>query len=284
MNLNSDTKAFCLIGRPVSKSLSPYIHNYIFNENQINAKYLAFDISEDSLKEAVEGIKALKIKGFNVTAPYKVKIIKYIDEIDKEASLIGAVNTVLNLDGKLIGYNTDGRGFFHSLKKANIDITNKNILIIGAGGAARAIAINLSLNGANKIKIVNRTVDKAKELANYISYKFPQIKTSGDSIKNVEASDIDIVINCTSVGMYPYGESLVLNPCVFNKTTTICDIVYKPLYTKFLSIAKKNGYKVITGIDMLLYQGILSNEIWLNKRIDVESIERIRRKLNNIVE
>lgn len=284
MNVSADTMTFCLIGRPVSKSLSPLIHNYVFRENKIDACYLAFDVSKESLYKAVEGIRALNIKGFNITIPHKVEIIEFLDEVDEEASLIGAVNTVKNSNGKLIGYNTDGKGFIHSLNNSEIDIVNKNVLIIGAGGAARAISISMAMYGVKSIQIINRSIEKAESLANEISNKIPNVTTFGTDMRNIKTDRIDIVVNCTSVGMYPMSDYLVLNPCIFNKSTIICDIVYKPLNTKFLSIAKQNGYKTITGIDMLIYQGLLSQEIWLNRESILTNFEKVKRIINNIVE
>ncbi len=280
MKIDADTRLFCLIGHPISKSLSPAIHNYSFKQNGINVGYMAFDVSEDSLEDAVRGAKAFNVQGFNVTIPHKVDIIKLLDELDEEASLLGAVNTVKNINGKLIGYNTDGRGFIKALQSSNIGITNKNITIIGAGGAARAIAIIMAKDGARSIQIINRTVEKAKNIADEITSKFPSVITSWSDMNNVNTIDIDIVVNCTSIGMYPDVESLVIDPCIFNKKAVMCDIVYKPILTKFLRLAQKNGYRIMGGLDMLVYQALLSEEIWLNenicKKIDVLKLkERI---------
>jgi len=267
MIIDADTKLFCLIGHPISKSLSPFIHNYSFEHNEINARYVAFDVDEDALEDAVKGIKALNIHGFNVTIPHKVEVIKFLDEIDEEANLLGAVNTVKNVNGKLVGYNTDGRGFIRALQNNNIDIKGKNITIIGAGGAARAIAMIMAKDGVRSIQVANRTVEKAKIIANEISSKLSKVITAWTDIKNISTVDIDIVINCTSVGMYPDVESLIIDPCIFNKNTLMCDIVYKPALTKFLNVAKQNGYRIMGGLDMLIYQALLSEEIWLNKKI-----------------
>ncbi|KNF09862.1 shikimate dehydrogenase AroE [Gottschalkia purinilytica] len=270
MQIDSNTKLYCLIGHPISKSLSPDIHNYSFEQNNINAKYMAFDVLEENLESSIKGIKALGINGFNVTIPHKVNIIKYLDDIDEEAKLLGAVNTVKNVNGKLIGFNTDGRGFIQVLKDKNIKIKDKNILMIGAGGAARAISIILAKEGINKIKILNRTKEKSIEIINEIKEKFPNvIGTYGTLSENrEEISDTDIAINCTSIGMYPDVNCLPIDPNIFPNDTIVCDIVYKPLLTKFLKVSQEIGLDTIGGLDMLIYQGILSEEIWLEKNVD----------------
>lgn len=286
MTISSNTKLYCLIGHPVSKSLSPYIHNSSFKANGIDARYLTFDVEEERLGDAVKGIKALGIEGFNVTIPHKINIIKYLDEVDDDAKLLGAVNTVKNVDGKLIGYNTDGEGFLKSLYENGVDPVNKNVLIIGAGGAARAIALKLAQIGVSKIIILNRTKDRAKSLAQYISDKFPEVFIDTYSLDesflhrdNRIINDMDLVINCTSIGMYPEDNEEPIDPLIFNSSATIVDIVYKPLLTNFLQKAKKNGNNVIGGIHMLVNQAILSEEIWLNCKISLKIVEGIKKDL-----
>lgn len=274
MTIDSSTELYCLIGSPISKSLSPEIHNYSFKQNNINARYLALDVKEKNLKEAVDGIRALGIKGCNVTIPHKVNIIKYLDELDEEAKLLGAVNTVKNEDGKLIGYNTDGRGFTNALKDKNIEIKDKTIAILGAGGAARAISIILAKEDVKKIIIFNRTIEKAKIIADEIIEKFEEVEVE---YKNLETDvfaykEIDILINATSVGMFPNSDDMPIDPKLFSENTIVCDIVYKPLETKLLKNAKKQGKKIVDGLNMLIYQGILSEEIWLNKNIDKDIV------------
>lgn len=283
MSIDADTKLFCLLGHPISKSLSPIIHNYSFEENEVNARYVAFDVDKNALKYAVNGIKALNIQGFNVTIPHKVDIIKLLDEIDEEANLLGAVNTVKNVNGKLTGFNTDGRGFIQALQNNNIDIKDKNITIIGAGGAARAITMTMAKDGARSIQVANRTVEKAKKIAYEISSKFQNVVTSWTDIQNINTVDMDIVVNCTSVGMYPDAESFIIDPCIFNKNALICDIVYKPTLTKFLNVAKQSGYRIMGGIDMLIYQAILSEQIWLDKKINSKLFTEKKKDIFNIL-
>ncbi|RKD34595.1 shikimate dehydrogenase [Thermohalobacter berrensis] len=275
MDINSDTKLYCLIGHPISKSLSPYIHNFSFNKNNINAKYLAFEVDKYKLKDCISGIKALDIKGFNVTIPHKVDIINYLDDISEEAKLIGAVNTVKNVNGKLIGYNTDGLGFIKSLYDKKIDLEGKNVLILGSGGASRAISMMLAKEGVRKIHILNRTIDKAKKLINDIKKNFPKIEYSYSNLAEFNINnqqDIDIIINCTSVGMYPDENEIPLDIKFINQNTIVYDIIYKPLKTKFLKKAEEKGCLIINGLKMLIYQALISEEIWLNKKLDLENI------------
>ena len=282
MEIDSRTKLYALIGHPISKSLSPEIHNYSFKKNDINAKYLALDVSEESLEQAVEGIRHLGIGGCNVTIPHKVNISKYLDELDDEAKLLGAVNTVKNENGKLIGYNTDGKGFVNVLKDKDIDIRNKTVAVLGAGGAARAISIILAKEGIDKIVIFNRTLEKAKTIIDEIVDKFPKIEGIYESLESdsFNFKDIDILINCTSVGMYPNSDETPIDPKILSKEAIVCDIVYKPLETRLLKDAKEYGQTTIGGLNMLIYQGILSEEIWLDRVMDKDIvIEWFREKI-----
>ena len=288
MNINWETKLYCLIGHPISKSLSPIIHNNFFKLNNLNSIYLAFDIDEGEIKNTIHALKAINVQGFNVTIPYKIKIMNYLDEISKEAKLIGAVNTVKNENGKLIGYNTDGLGFLKSLEDKNIDIKNKNVLVIGAGGAANAICTSLALAGINKIYINNRNIDKAKKLAKKLKIQFPNLNVNyGDlSLNNVFKEEIHMVINCTSVGMYPNIDEIPILLNGFSKDLIVYDIVYKPNKTKLLKIAEDNGYTTIGGLSMLINQGLYSEKIWLDKEIKniFENRDKIKRILKKHVE
>lgn len=274
MKIDSNTKLYCLLGHPVSKSLSPEIHNYSFGKNNINAKYLAMDVTKESLKKAVEGIRHLGIAGFNVTIPHKIDIIKHLDSLDEEAKLLGAVNTVKNENGKLIGYNTDGKGFTDVLKDKKIDVKNKSIAILGAGGASRAISIMLAKEGIGEIIIFNRTVKKAEAIIDEIKEKFPKVRGAYKDLEvdSFDFKDIDIVINCTSIGMYPNLDEMPIDPKMLSENTIVCDIVYKPLETKLIKRAKEHGQTTVHGLNMLIYQGILSEEIWLDKSIDKDLV------------
>jgi len=271
MNINGETKIVCLMGHPVKHSFSPVIHNYLFDKYNLNLKYVCFDIENKNLEDSIKGIRAFNILGANVTIPHKIDIMKYLDIVDKNAELIGAVNTIKNEDGKLKGYNTDGLGFVKSIIDSGHDIRNKNVMILGAGGGARSIAVEIASNKANSITIRNRSINKAKDICNMLNENF-DIKTNyndsnvvGDDLEN-----IDILINTTPLGMNPNIETMPIDKNIkVNKKMLVCDIVYNPNETTFLKWAKNNRLDVIYGIDMLINQGLNSFKIWT----DIEVME-----------
>ncbi len=275
MKINSLTKLYCLIGNPVTKSLSPSIHNYLFDNEKENAVYMAFNIEKKDLKNAINGFKAINVKGFNVTIPYKIDIINFIDQLSYESELIGAVNTVKIDNGKLIGYNTDGLGFLKTFEERNISLKGKNVLILGAGGAAQSISLTVANEGVKSLTILNRTVSKSKKLIEKIKNKFPEIETSYGSLNeiHIDLKKIDVLINCTSVGMYPEVDKMPIEINGFNKNVIVYDIIYKPLETKLVKSAKKEGMIAIGGLDMLIYQALLSDEIWLGRKLDIEKMK-----------
>ena len=265
MDINGKTKLLCLIGNPIEHSFSPKIHNYLIKKNSLNMKYVCFNVKNHELENSIRGIKALGIKGFNVTIPHKVEIMKFLDEVDKNALLIGAVNTVKNEDGKLIGYNTDGVGFVKSITDKGYDICNKKVLIIGAGGAARSIAIEMASNGAKEINLRNRSIKNAKQICDILIDNF-SIKSncSTDDITKKDLESIDIIINTTPIGMDKDKDSCPIDESIelINKDILVCDIVYNPHETRFISWAKKNNLGTIYGIDMLINQAIQGFNIW----------------------
>lgn len=269
MKIDSNTGLYCLIGDPVEKSLSPEIHNLSFNLNGIDGVYVALRAKSQELGEAVSGIRALGIKGVNVTIPHKVDIIKYMDELDQEAELLGAVNTVKNIDGKLKGYNTDGRGFVELLISNGVELKGKSILMLGAGGASRAIAMSLGLEGVSEICILNRTEEKSRALADEISAKIQGVSAG---YKLCDPKAYDMVVNCTSVGMYPDVSKVPFDVELLSKDCVVADIVYKPLKTEFLTRASARGLKTIEGLGMLINQAILSEEIWTERSIEKELV------------
>ncbi|WP_353095913.1 shikimate dehydrogenase [Tissierella praeacuta] len=288
MKTTWETKLYCLIGNPIDKSLSPIIHNSIFTILNKNSMYLGFNIENGNLKSAIEGLKALKVKGFNVTIPYKKSIIKYLDDITFEANAIGAVNTVKNHNGKLIGYNTDAGGFLQTFYDNDIKIKNKNVLIIGAGGAAYGIASSLAINGVNSITIANRTLNNSirlKENINRINNKVIT-KIINLNLNDLNKKDIDIIINITSIGMYPLENMSPLELNGFSLDTIVYDIVYKPYETKLIKEAKSKGFKTFNGISMLLNQAIFSQNIWgnLDKKINLEIFKKIEGILPSYIE
>ncbi|XRO74678.1 shikimate dehydrogenase [Methanocaldococcus sp. 28A] len=277
--IDAKTKVIGLIGHPVEHSFSPIMHNAAFKDKGLNYVYVAFDVLPENLKYVIDGAKALGIVGFNVTIPYKIEIMKYLDEIDKDAQLIGAVNTIKIEDGKAIGYNTDGIGARMALEEEIGKVKNKNIVIFGAGGAARAVAFELAKD--NNIIIANRTVEKAENLAKEIAKKLN--KKFGEEVKfsglDVDLEDIDIIINATPIGMYP---NVDVEPIVkadkLREDMVVMDLIYNPLETVLLKEAKKVNAKTINGLGMLVYQGAVAFKIWTGVEPNVEVMKKIIRK------
>lgn len=276
MKINSKTKNLCLFGHPVEHSFSPEIHNYLLEKYSQNIIYQCFDVFEDKLRDATQAIEALGIVGCNVTIPHKVNIIEYLDELDKKSELVGAVNTIKNIDNKLIGYNTDGIGFVKSIYDLGKSVKEKNILIIGAGGACRSIAIELALEGANSIEIRNRSIANAKSIVDTINKNTKTIASYRDKV--IDKSDlekIDIFINTTPIGMKsdkcPIDESIEVN-----KDILVCDIVYNPHETNLIKWSKKQGLDVMYGIDMLVNQGIEAFKIWTGIEPSIDDKKAIK--------
>lgn len=264
-----------VIGNPIGHSLSPLMHNDAFSNLGIDAHYHAFRIEEAKLAEAVVGFKAIGISGFNVTTPHKIAIMSQLDEIDELAKQIGAVNTVVNRDGKLIGYNTDGIGYVRSLQSiSNEPLETKRILLIGAGGACRAIYFSLASIGVAEIDIANRTVDKAQELIEACQYK-----VDSRALTSVQAAEkqqeYDVIINTTTVGMHPKVEE---TPIVIRDAklgAIVSDIIYNPLQTVLLRDAECAGAITQNGIDMFVYQGAMAFELWTKQWPDVERMKQL---------
>lgn len=278
MRINGKTKMVCLMGNPVEHSFSPYIHNYLFEKYNVNNNYVCFNVCNEDLKEAINGVKALGIVGCNVTIPHKVEIIKYLDYIDPNAMLIGAINTIKNENGRLIGYNTDGVGFVKSITDKGFEVKGKDIIILGAGGACRSIAVELASQGAKAIEIRNRSAKNAKTICDIINKNFNTNSTySTEDICSNDLVNIDIIINTTPIGMDKDFESCPINEDIkVNNKLLVCDIVYNPHETKFIKWAKNNKLDVVYGIDMLINQAIYGFYIWTGIKVDeLENLKNI---------
>lgn len=262
-------KLFAVIGDPIRHSMSPIMHNDLFSSYQIDATYLPFQVKKEDLRDAVKGLKAIGAKGFNVTVPHKTAIIPFLDEVDDLAASIGAVNTVVNENGRLKGYNTDGPGFLKGLQIYIPSPAGKKIVIIGAGGAARAIYFTLAKESPFMIDIANRTIEKAKALID--DCPFP-VSSAAYSLEDAEKNlgNYDLVIQTTLIGMAPEVEEQPLDLSHLKKQSHVCDIIYNPLETKFLRSAVSSGANVQNGIDMFVYQGALAFEKWTGIFPDVE--------------
>lgn len=268
-------KLFALIGDPVEQSLSPPIHNAAFRALGLNCAYVALRVPKQFLTDAIGGIRALNIAGFNITTPHKIGIVGLLDELDESASLVGAVNTVKNDRGKLIGFNTDGEGALRALKEKVGSVRGKEVVLLGAGGAARAIAFSLSKAGA-RLTIANRTVPRAKALASTIGQKLGmEVKVA--SLNRAELTgalkNADVLINATSVGMSPKAGQTLVSASMMHRGLVVYDIVYEPLLTKLLREARRAGGRTIDGLGMLVHQGALAFEIWTGKRAPIKVME-----------
>lgn len=264
-----------IIGDPISHSLSPLIHQAALEAQGLSYVYLPFRVPAEGLQMALEGLKVLGFRGVNVTIPHKTSIIKLLDEISREADLIGAVNTVVFKDGRLLGYNTDGRGFIRSLlAEGKIDPDGKKALVLGAGGAARAVTVALALQGITDLVIVNRTLKRASdwviELTEKIGVNCRAMDYSSPCLAE-EISKADLVVNATSVGLKSSpSQELPVECAWFDSRQLVIDLVYNPLKTNFLEKAKRGGARVLTGAGMLIYQGVEAYRIWTGIEPPVE--------------
>ena len=266
------TKTFAVIGDPIDHSLSPNIHNSAFRELDLDCTYIAYKIPKNELNYGLDALKKIKISGFNVTIPHKIDIMKFLDGTDEDSKLIGASNTVTNLNGVLTGYNTDMQGFLDPIIQRELDIKNSNILLYGAGGAARAIIVAFAKQNAKKITIVNRTIEKGKNLEEL--GKKLGLNSEVISLENFEGNKnkYDFVINSTSIGMkneiFPISQDLI------DENSVVYDIVYKPINTDLIKKGKNVNATIIYGYEMLLGQAVRSFEIWMDKKAPYSAMKK----------
>jgi shikimate dehydrogenase len=272
--LNTETKLFAILGYPIKHSFSPLFQNKWFEKEHLNCAYLAFEPEDCELKCTIESLKKLKFNGFNITVPYKTEALKYVDVIDKSTKKIGSINTVLINDNKLYGYNTDCLGFGKDLEEKKIIIKNKNIVVVGAGGAARAIVSALKAGNTKKIYIANRTLDKAIMLAK-------EFKVEGIGINNIKdiLVDIDLLINCSSCGMKK-DDNLPFSFGKIKTGLTVYDLIYNK-ETPFVKFAKSNKLKVFTGEGMLIWQGAYAFKLWTGKFPDIKIAQKLLKNFLN---
>jgi shikimate dehydrogenase len=259
-------KLFGVVGHPIQHSLSPLMHSAAFKELGLNYSYSAFDVERTDLKSFLDSCRGGDFLGVNVTIPYKVDVIKYLDVLDGNVKLFDAVNTIKFEDKIMLGYNTDGLGCVRALEEADVTVRGRRVLILGAGGASRAIAFQCALEGA-EIAISNRTRDKAIKLAKEIRERLDKrilvVNFSDRSLKDI-ISTTDILINTTSIGMYPRMRRSPIAADVLSKELTVMDIIYNPVETQLLRNAKRLGCKTVDGVEMFVHQGAESLKIWLD--------------------
>lgn len=268
-------KIYGVIGDPIAHSMSPAIHNDAFDQEQMDAVYHHFHVTPECLQDAVKGMKAIGVSGFNVTIPHKTAIIPLLDEVDELAQAIGAVNTVVYRDGRYIGYNTDGKGFYKALaEEISGDLASKKTLIIGAGGAARAIYFTLVKEGVKQVDIANRTKERAETLISECPYdKQSTALTMLEAEANIKA--YDLIIQTTSIGMSPKVDDTPLDVTAIKASAFVSDIIYNPLKTKILMEAEQSGAKTQNGLGMFVNQAALAFQIWTGVMPDTSRMEQI---------
>ncbi len=264
MKITAKTQKVGLLGWPLSHSLSPAMHNAAFSAGGLDYVYLPLSTPPELLSQAIAGIKALGFVGVNVTIPHKVSVMGYLDEIDNSAKLVGAVNTIVVKENRLIGYNTDADGYISSLKSAGVDVTGKHAVILGAGGAARAVAAGFISNNAASVTIAARAKIKADNIARLLPVDTPVRGIACDSKAfAVALSEADVVVNTTPLGMYPDVANQPSMPWeLLPPSAVISDLVYNPLITAFMAEATRRGHAVVGGEGMLVEQGALAFCLW----------------------
>ncbi len=277
MDLSSRTKLCGVIGDPIEHSLSPKMFNAAFRANDLDFTYVAMNVKKNGLAKAIEGMKALNIHGLNVTIPHKVKVVGYLDRVDPDAKMIGAVNTILNANGKLEGFNTDGTGAVRAIEESGTSLEGRNVVLIGSGGAARAIAFTFS-NRVGKLTILNRHVHKSEKLATELTKKTGRkVYFEGLRKEALERaiSEADMLVNATSVGMSPNCDASILDGSLLRRDLVVFDIVYNPPETKLLKEATSIGAKAVNGIGMLVHQGGEAFRIWTSKEAPVRLMREV---------
>lgn len=264
-----DTKAFAIIGDPIGHSLSPTIHNAAYRHLGMNCMYMAYRVRADELEEGVESLKEANIQGFNVTIPHKVGVMKYLDHCDQTCRVIGAANTVRMKDGASYGYNTDADGFLKPLVDRNVRLRDADVLLLGAGGSARAAAFGLIRHKVNSIRICNRTYSKAESLSEFC--REHGVSSDAGPIPDSIHAEFDIVVNSTSLGM---GGGQPTDAKDVSPDTTVYDIVYRPITTPLLKQASEAGAQIIPGWEMLLHQAELAFEILTDAKAPSDAMRR----------
>ena len=252
-------KKFAVIGSPIKHSLSPFLHNWVFKTLNIQAEYEKIRVKEEELHDIVQQIKNGKWDGINVTIPHKENIIKFLDAISPHSESIGSVNCIIKSNSKIIGYNTDWFGFSQLLQVNEIDVTEREVIVLGAGGTGKSILFSLKQMAVKRIILINRTFQKAKELEDdtVIPYFLDQ--------KEKVIKNDSIIINTTSMGMQTNQTPFDLR--LLHQNQILIDVIYSPLETAFIKLGKKIGAKTLNGLDMFIYQGLASLDLWFGKSL-----------------
>ena len=273
--ISGRTEIYGIFGHPVEHTFSPGMHNAAFASMGLDGCYVPFEVNPDDLGNAVKAIIPLGLRGLNITVPHKVKVIRFLDELTDDARLIGAVNTIEVRDGKLIGHNTDGRGFLRSLKEETaLRPRGKTFMMVGSGGAARAVCFNLALAGAGAILLHDIDRTKAEKLGRDVrSATKSRVDVLDAAGLRSHAPDADCIINATPLGLKK-NDPLPFSVDLIRRGQLVCDLVYNPPDTRLLRTARSRGAKTLRGIGMLLYQGVIAFEIWTGKKAPVSIMKK----------
>ena len=265
METTAHTKLLGIIGTPIEHTLSPKMHSFFAHKTGMDTVYLAFDVADGDFADVISTAKNMGALGFNITSPYKIRVIDSIDVLDPEAELMGTVNTIVNRGGKWHGYNTDGDGFVNSLEDELGSLKKKNILLLGAGGSARSVAYKFAQKGVGSITISARNEQNINKIGDVIEKNTACAFCSGFS----EKQKYDIIVNTTPLGMHPHEKD---NPFsqhmnVLDRDTVCCDLIYNPSKTLFLEEAEKRGAKIVNGLPMLVMQGVYAYELFCGAKL-----------------
>ncbi len=272
--ISGKTRICGLIGDPIGHSVSPAMHNAAFSSLGLDYIYLPFRVEKERLSRAIDGVRALNIQGLNVTIPHKVAVIALLDELEPLAEKIGAVNTIVNNNGHLKGYNTDASGFIKALLERGVESNGKKVVVLGAGGASRAISFTLAERGADLV-ILNRkleldwAVELAGNISGFLGKKVKALELNKQNL-SVMLEDADILVNATSVGMSPGTSQTPVAKRLLKPELVVFDIVYNPMKTRLLTEAEEAGAKIIGGLDMLVWQGASAFEMWTKVKAPIE--------------
>lgn len=292
--LNGYTRTCGVIGNPIEHTMSPLIHNTIAEQMGDNLVYVPFRVPAGQVGDAVNGAFALNLLGINVTIPYKGDVIPYLKEIDPLAERIGAVNTLVRVENGFKGYNTDLPGLYRAFFHDKVTIEGEQVLILGAGGVARSVAVLLAEKGASEIIILNRTIERAREIAEEVNgytgkdivrvlplQEYETLRTYTDTGELQKY----LAIQATSVGMYPKeGVAVIEDAAFYEMIHTGYDLIYRPSVTRFMECVEAQGGRVFNGAGMLLYQGIIAYELWTGRNISEELAETVYRKMLDALE
>jgi len=278
--IQGTTTLLGLIGYPLKHSKSPHMHNTSFEALGLDHVYMAFEVQDGHIKEALDALKLFNAIGGNITMPHKKKVVEYLDDISPDAKIIGSVNTIkIDENKKITGYNTDGRGFVKALGENGVEFKGKKIVIAGAGGAARAVVTQLAFDGAGEIVLFNRTLGNAEEITDNINKNIPTCKARAEEMNEAklveEIQDAAILVNCTSLGMKAtIDQAIISSADQLPKGIFVADIVYDPDQTKLLKLAEEAGCKFMNGLMMMIWQGAIAFNIWTGKDMPVDLIKK----------